>query len=141
MLKTRQYRRGFTLIEVMIALTISAILLMIAVPSFRDASLGSKLRTTANRLISSTLVGRSEALKRNAVVTMCVTANGTSCTTGGWEQGWIIYYGTVPSASNRIDHQPAAPTGFLVSESGGAIILQFAPTGIGSTAATFTVCR
>jgi prepilin-type N-terminal cleavage/methylation domain-containing protein len=41
---------GFTLIELMVTISIMAVLLMIAVPSFQNATLGSKLSSFANGL-------------------------------------------------------------------------------------------
>src|SRR5688572_9547660 len=81
---------GFTLIEMMIVISLIAILMAIAVPSFRDASLSSQLRSTANELVAGAMLARSEAIKRNAIVTMCVSSSGTACTGGSWEQGWIV---------------------------------------------------
>jgi prepilin-type N-terminal cleavage/methylation domain-containing protein len=60
--------RGFTLIELMIAIAVFAILLAIAVPSFRDASLAARLGSIANNMVASVQLARSEAIKRNAVV-------------------------------------------------------------------------
>jgi type IV fimbrial biogenesis protein FimT len=127
---------GFTLVEMMVTITVMAVLMAIAVPSFMDASLNSQLRSAANNLVSSTYLARSEAFKRNAVVTLCVSNNGTTCGTGGWEQGWIILAG-----ATVIDHQAAAPNGFKITPAGGNASLQFQPTGAGSTSDTFTVCR
>lgn len=127
---------GFTLVEMMIAITLMAILMAIAVPSFRDASLGSQLRSTVNELVASVAVARSEAIKRNAVVTLCVSADGNACGAGGWEQGWIVFQG-----ANLIQHQGAGATGFKVTEASGLNSLNFQPIGAGSTQATFTVCR
>jgi type IV fimbrial biogenesis protein FimT len=71
------FQRGFTLVELMLAIAIFAILLAIAVPSFRDASLGSRLSSIANNMIASAQLARSEAIKRNAVITLCASSNGT----------------------------------------------------------------
>ena len=128
--------RGFTLIEMMIAITLMAILMAIAVPSFKDASLGSQLRSMANELVASAALARSEAIKRNAVVTLCVSSNGQTCGAGDWDQGWIVSQG-----GTVIQHQSAAATGFNITESGGLDGLRFQPIGAGSTPATFTVCR
>jgi type IV fimbrial biogenesis protein FimT len=127
--------RGFTLIELMVTISVMAILLMIAVPSFQDATLGSKLGSYANNLVAGAHLARSEAIKRNRAVTLCVSSNGTDCATGGWEQGWIVRAtdGTV------IQRQQALPAGLKIT--GGANSLVFQPSGVGATAATFTVCR
>jgi len=129
---------GFTLIELMVTISIMAILLMIAVPSFQNATLGSKLSSFANNLVSSAHLARSEAIKRNATVALCASSNGASCaTSGGWGQGWIVRAadGTV------IQRQQALPTGFNVTETGGAFGVNFQPSGVNSDSVTFTVCR
>jgi len=128
--------RGFTLIEMMIAITVMAILLAVAIPSYRDASLGSELRTLANDLYGSITLARSEAIKRNAVVTLCVSGDGAACGAGGWEQGWIVSQG-----GTVIHRQYAARTGFRISATAGLGTLNFQPIGAGATSTTFTVCR
>jgi type IV fimbrial biogenesis protein FimT len=130
--------QGFTLTELLMALAVLAILLAIATPSFRDASLSSQLRALANNLVASANVARSEAFKRNTPITMCTsTADGTACSgSGSWEQGWIIVNG-----ADVIAHQSAAPNGYRITAADGASTLQFRPTGAGSTSNTLTVCR
>jgi type IV fimbrial biogenesis protein FimT len=132
---SRNAAGGFTLVEAMMAITVMAILMAIAVPSFKDASLSSQLRASANDLATSAYLARSEALKRNAVVTLCMSSDGATCaTTGGWEQGWIVLSGSALKAHS------AAPTGLRIT-AGGVTSLSFQPTAVGATAATFTVCR
>lgn len=129
-----QVSRGFTLIELMVTIAVMTILLMIAVPSFDNIALGSKLGASANNLVATMHLARSEAIKRNAAVTVCVS-NGGGCGSGGWEQGWIVQAadGTI------IQRQPALPAGFKVT--GSVASLVFNPSGVGTTAASFTVCR
>jgi type IV fimbrial biogenesis protein FimT len=137
--RSRQALGGFTLLEAMMAITVMAILMAIAVPSFKDASLSSQLRAASNDLAASAYLARSEALKRNAVVTLCMSADGETCAaSGGWEQGWIVLSGD--PAIDPLKAQPAAPTGQKIT-AGGITSLSFQPTAAGATAATFTVCR
>lgn len=128
---------GFSLIELMVTITVMAILLMIAVPSFLDATLGSKLGAFANNFAASARLARSEAIKRNAVVTLCVSSNGTSCATGGWDQGWIVRAtnGTV------IYRQQALPMGFRGIEMLSAASVAFQPSGVNATSVALTICR
>jgi type IV fimbrial biogenesis protein FimT len=125
---------GFTLLELMVTLAVAAILVGIAVPSLGDATLAGKLSASANDLVAGVAMGRSEAIKRNAVTSMCVSSNGSTCGSGGWDQGWIVI-----SGSTVIQKHPAAPTGFKVSSS--VTRIDFQPTGVGNTQASLTVCR
>ena len=127
---------GFTLIEMIVAVSIMAILLGIAVPSFRDASLSSQLRSLSSELVSGMSLARSEAIKRNAVATMCVSTSGDACTSGTWDQGWIVSVG-----GTTIKRISAAPAGFKISAASALTTLSFQPTGVNATAATMTVCR
>jgi type IV fimbrial biogenesis protein FimT len=127
---------GFTLIEMIITIVVLGILLGIAVPSFRNASLSSQLRSAANDFIATANFARSEAIKRGTPVTMCVSADGSSCAAGGWEQGWIVLSGTTV-----LQHEYAAPSGFKMSATGSIANLSFQPIGVGATPATLTVCR
>lgn len=142
--------RGFTLIELMVAVAVLAVLLGIAVPSFNDAALGSKLGSHANSLVASATLARSEAIKRNVSVTLCASADGADCaTTGGWEQGWVVRCRTTDNITCNADganwlvihRQQAAASGLKISEASAKRTLAFSPTGVGAEAATLTVCR
>jgi type IV fimbrial biogenesis protein FimT len=130
---------GFTLVELMLTLMIAAVLMIIGVPAFKDAVLGSRVSGIASDLYASVQLARSEAIKRNVVITLCPTTNGTDCDdTGDWEVGWIVAdlaTGTV------IQHQEAEPQNFKVVQTGGTTELAFQPIGVGATSATFKVCR
>lgn len=84
--------KGFTIIELLIAVLVAAILLALASPSFTTLTMNKRITTQANELVSSLALARSEALKRVERVTVCRSANGTSCAgSGGWHQGWIVF--------------------------------------------------
>jgi len=84
---TKRANTGFTLIELMITLSILVILLTIAVPSFREFVQAQRVKTTSFDLFSAITYTRSEALKRNGDVTLSAAA-------GGWANGWRISAGT-----------------------------------------------
>lgn len=129
--------RGFTLIELMVALAVLAILLGLVAPSFSNVMLGSKLASHASSLVASAQLARGEAIKRNIQVQLCSSANGTSCaSSGGWEQGWIVKVGT-----EVLLYQQSLPTDLKIIQTEGGLSLNFHPTGVGSDRAKLTICR
>lgn len=134
-MRSLRSQRGFTLIESMIAIAVMLVLMAIAVPSFRDASHRSQLRSAANDLLATAHFARSEAIKRNAPVTVCVSSDGVNCAaSGGWQQGWIV------RSDVTLRQQSASPLNVRIS-AGGITNLTFQPTGVDATTAVFTVCR
>jgi type IV fimbrial biogenesis protein FimT len=79
-------RAGFTVIELMITLVVLAVLLRLAVPSYRDLVLGTRIKNAASDIYGSLMLARSEAIKRNANVTL--TPAG-----GQWANGWQVAAG------------------------------------------------
>ncbi len=144
-----QVQRGFTLVEMLVGVAIVAILLGIAIPSYNEAILNMKLTSYANNLVASALLARSEAIKRNAVISMCVSPTGTACGAGGWEQGWIVMCRSsdsvncnpVGSGTIVIQSQPATSSGWKITEASTLTTIAFQPTGTGATTATLKVCR
>lgn len=136
MLYRNRAQRGVTLVELMVALTVLSVLLYIATPSFRDAGLPSQLRAVANNVVAATQIARSEAIKRNATVTLCVSSDGKTCGTGNWQQGWIVIGG-----GTVLHSEPPAPFGYRVTPAAGSSALTFDSTGLGASPDSFTVCR
>ena len=92
--------RGFTLIELMVTISIAAILLAIGVPSFQAIIENNRLATQSNELITAVSLARSEAIKRGADITM--TPNG-----GGYVNGWCVHTGASCTAATEIRQFPA----------------------------------
>ncbi len=87
--------RGFTLIELMIALTVLGIAVSIAVPSYAFLITTNRMASEINDFVANLNYARSEAVKRGLSVSLC-RSNDTpaTCNTptpaGGWEGGWIV---------------------------------------------------
>lgn len=134
--------RGFTLIEMMTAIFILAILVGLAVPSFREASLSSKLSGFANDIVASTQLARSEAIKRNVTVTMCASSDGESCNDpDGWEAGWIVLADEGGANEALVQHRHALPDEFRIVQTGAVASVLFPPTVVADNQVTLTVCR
>jgi len=90
--KTKPLESGFTLIELMVTLSVLVVLMALAVPSFQSMMASSNVSTVTNDLMTTLSQARSNAVRRGARVTVCKSANGSQCaTTGDWEQGWIVF--------------------------------------------------
>ena len=93
-------RDGFTLIEMLVVLVIIAVLLRLAAPSFQRLIVDSRMTTQSNELLTTLYFARSEAVKRNAVVSVCKSADGSTCATSGtWAQGWIVFTDSTASGT------------------------------------------
>jgi type IV fimbrial biogenesis protein FimT len=131
-LRMRSRGRGFTLIELMVTVAILAILSMVAAPSFNEAILSNKLTSYANTFVSSTQLARSEAIKRNATVVLCRSADGASCaTSGNWQQGWIVWRDTNANGTVDVNEviQWQQPLSIDYHFTGNAYSLDFLATG------------
>lgn len=93
---------GFTLPELLFTLAIAAGLAAWAVPAFGDLRLDTARTAAVNRFVQAVHLARSEAIKRNAVVSLCPSGDGARCTAGAdWGIGWIVFV-------NRDEDSPAA---------------------------------
>jgi type IV fimbrial biogenesis protein FimT len=84
--------RGFTLVELLTVLAVISILVSAAVPMFSGIAETMRLNAAARDFMAHLQFARGEAIKRNARVALCPSADGVSCAAGGrWEQGWLVF--------------------------------------------------
>ena len=95
--------RGFTLIELMVVVTLVAVLGTIAVPSFRDLLLNQRLAASSSDFMAAVSLARSEAIKRAQTVTLLPT------TGKDWSAGWDVKTGTNSASLTLRRFEPLRP--------------------------------
>jgi type IV fimbrial biogenesis protein FimT len=87
--------RGFTLLELMVTVTIVAILAALAAPSFTRLIADNNLSTQVNSLLADLRFARSEAIKRGINITLCPSSTSlnttATCSGSDWRTGWIAF--------------------------------------------------
>jgi type IV fimbrial biogenesis protein FimT len=84
--------RGVTLVELIVALAVAAILMAIALPSFQDTLRSNRLAGSTNQFMASVALARSEAIRNTRGAGVCATATGAACQSGtDWTAGWMAW--------------------------------------------------
>lgn len=146
---------GVTLVELLIVVALTGVLASIAIPSYRNMVVSSRISNMAGTLHSTMLFARAEALKRGVPVVLCPSDNadetGAKCSAAvgavGWASGWLLF---ADKNSNNIfdaDESLIRVQGSLIkSPSDGSIMpnnassfVVFGATGQVQTAVNFVV--
>ena len=143
--------RGFTLIEMMIAFTILAILVTVSAPAIRDMVLNGRLTSQATELMADLAMARSESSRRGVRVAICKNATGgtanTACsTTSAWTDGWLMFVdtnndGSLTGGETLLRVHQALPAGTTLTATPAANFVQARPSGNITPAGTvFKMC-
>jgi type IV fimbrial biogenesis protein FimT len=90
----KRRNRGFTLVELMVAISVLAVLTAIAVPSFTNMINRNRLASQSNELLSAIQYARMEAIRTSTKVTFCGTDSATAAAeddcAGGEQPYWVV---------------------------------------------------
>ena len=126
--------QGLTLVELIIVMAILAIFAAVAVPNYRDGMINNRLSTAAMSLYSGLALARSEAIKRNADVSMQIP------TGAAWQDGWQIVFINEDNDVVTIAEQPEIPN-INITALGGVETITFNRSGRANlTGPLFTLC-
>lgn len=135
-MNTHELQRGFTLVELVTAIAILAVLVALAAPSAVQAWNQAAAQRAYHAMSSSLALARVQAVSRGHAVTVCPSLNGTSCIVGGtdWSQGWIVYLDPSrspqpESTSDVIEMVPDLAPEISLRTSAGRHRIRYQPSG------------
>lgn len=103
MLGATQMQRGFSLIELLVTLALSAVLLGLAAPAFSTWLQNSRIRLTADSIMSGLQYAKSEATARNTAVRFQLTSSAdAACTVSTSGSSWVVHLVDPASATDEV---------------------------------------
>ena len=138
---------GFSLHELLVASLIAGVLGTGAI-SLVNLMQDTRMTTTVNRMMGDLALARSEAIKRNAMVTLCKSRDGVSCTDdSAWHEGWLVFADDnnnhdIDSGEMilHVQERLAGDMKLRYGETGGYHYVRYNSTGEAWPGATFTFC-
>jgi type IV fimbrial biogenesis protein FimT len=84
--------RGFSLYELLVTLSIAAMVITIGLPSFSGTLARQRQRVEIDALFHAIHLARKESILRRRVVSLCPSVDGTQCNPSrDWSSGWIMF--------------------------------------------------
>lgn len=137
---------GFTLVEVVIAMLVLAVLLAVAVPAWSGVLARSHAAAARAALLGTLTTAINHAAVTGSEVVLCPATTVDCDNTWDWSRGWIAYADLDgdrrhDAAETLLHAQPALPDDIRLLTSKGRKRLVFQPNGgnAGSNV-TFTLC-
>ncbi len=137
---------GFSLTELLLTIALLGVVTGFTVPSFRTLQLDAARTRQVNQFVQSIHLARSEAMKRNGIVSLCPSHDGRTCAAAGtdWDAGWIVFANLdrdAPAVRDPgeplVQVYPAWRGGSL---RGNRPTLSFRSFGQSGVTATYTLC-
>ncbi|MGD9153038.1 MAG: GspH/FimT family pseudopilin [Gammaproteobacteria bacterium] len=131
----RKYYFAFTLLELLIVLTIIAIISCVAFPAYQTLVARMHAKIEIFRLYRAIQLTRSEAIKNNAIATICPGNDHLHCG-GNWQDGYLVFIDN--RGDGKVDPEDKLVKYFPAMHDGGVIewnsfpkrhYLQMAPSG------------
>jgi len=126
--------QGFTALELMVTMTIIAILLSAGVPAFQNYGWNLRMRTAMDVLQTDLNLARGRAISHNTRTIICPANDSNDCSgRSDWQDGWIVF-ADINADGHRQNIEPllkqASATEFLnISSSRSRSFLRFFPNG------------
>jgi type IV fimbrial biogenesis protein FimT len=142
----RKTLNGYTLIELLVTMAIGSVLLSVVTPGI--SALNQKDRQTAvvNSFVATLNAARSEAINRNARMTVCQSDNGYECGTAGWDKGWVVFTdsgvpGEVDEGDTVLHFSEPLPDDIRLSSSKFNTYISYFSDGTSNDSGSFELCN
>ena len=114
----------------LVTMAVMAIILTIAALGFKDVIFRNQVRAAANDFVGALSFARSEAVTRGAIVTLCPSNDGQSCSGVQFDRGWLVVLDE-GGANEQILRTYSPRPGLLVERDDGEadVRIRYAPTG------------
>lgn len=134
---------GFTVIELIIAMTVMAVLISIAVPNLRGLIARNQLLGQANEFSGALALARAEAATRGVPAAVCASTDGSTCSgsASDWDQFMLVYAdvdgsGTLNTGDPLLKIFQGHPEVDQLTNTGAFV---FGPTGFSTLGGTSTI--
>ena len=83
---------GLTLIELLLTLTVVAIIALAGVPVFRDMQLNQRMTARINGFVHTVFMAKQTAHTRLSEIVICKSPSGRACNhRANWSDGWLLF--------------------------------------------------
>ena len=106
----RQNTRGYSLYELLMTLTLVALIVGLGLPSFSGVVARAGMHVEINALFHAIHLARKESIMRRSVVSICPSFDGLTCQAGlDWSKGWIMFNNRDRDEPPRLDADEPVP--------------------------------
>jgi type IV fimbrial biogenesis protein FimT len=141
--------RGLSLIELMVAVAVVAVLATLGAPSFMRQMAASRLSSAATDLTAALMQARTQAITSGFRVTLCRSEDQTHCdltSAARWDRGWIVFQDAdangARAAAETITFRVSALPGDLVVSGNQPVRdrISFRPSGQAGVSGSLRLC-
>lgn len=141
----KNHQQGLTLPELITVILVLGLMLAMGLPALQSSVAQGERRTSLNQVHHLLSLGRSEAIQRSTIVTICPLGNNNACT-GDWRRPISVF--PDPDNQRRVDNRddvihtvPSPDNGRLYANTGNSGYFQYVPSGrVRGTLGNITYC-